>query len=75
MPQGPVDSGLGERNFYGTMWDCKYHTNDDQCRKRKDVCFPGGLGCVLKGNFIFPFREQEDPLVVKMRQRRKRKPE
>lgn len=36
------------------------------------ACFPGGLGCVLKG-FEFPFRKKDDPLLLKLRVQKKRK--
>ena len=29
----------------------------------KAVCFPGGIGCVLKEKFGYIFRVKEDPLV------------
>ena len=49
------------------MWDCKHRrTADDFCSRRKAKCFPGGIGCVLKGKYVFPFREQEDPLLKKI---------
>ena len=45
------------------MWDCKHRrTSDDFCDRRKAKCFPGGIGCVLKGKYEFPLREEEDPL-------------
>lgn len=53
------------------MWDCRYHREDDYCRKRKAICFPGGVGCVLKNKFVFPFRKEEDPL-IKSKQLKKR---
>jgi hypothetical protein len=36
---------------------------DDSCKRRKTKCFPGGIGCVLKGEYEFPLREIEDPLL------------
>jgi hypothetical protein len=46
------------------MWDCKHRRSaDDFCNRRKTKCFPGGVGCVLKGKYEFPFREEEDPLL------------
>ena len=54
------------------MWDCKYRRVDDSCERRKFVCFPGGLGCVLKG-FEFPLRIEEDPLLLKLRGKKKNK--
>ncbi|HBO97508.1 MAG TPA: hypothetical protein DE315_02060 [Candidatus Omnitrophica bacterium] len=54
------------------MWDCKHRrSSDDSCNRRKTKCFPGGIGCVLKG-FKFPFREEEDPLLKTIRLRKKR---
>lgn len=47
------------------MWDCKYRKLDDSCLRRKAGCFVGGVGCVLKGKYEFPFRTQEDPLLLK----------
>lgn len=55
----------------GMMWDCRFRGKKDQCSRRKEVCFPGGVGCVLKDQFDFPLREQEDPLVKKKRAPRK----
>ncbi len=40
------------------MWDCKHRTVKDRCRKRKDVCFPGGKGCVLESKFEFPLQKE-----------------
>ncbi len=54
------------------MWDCKHRREDDFCRRRKAVCFPSGLGCVLKG-FEFPLRKEEDPLLLKLRSKKKHK--
>ncbi len=47
------------------MWDCKYKSVDDQCKRRKAVCFPGGIACVLKNKYEFPLRVDEDPLIKK----------
>ena len=47
------------------MWDCKYRRLDDFCTRRKAVCWPGGIACVLKGKFEFPLREEEGPLIRK----------
>jgi len=45
------------------MWDCKHRQSaDDSCNKRKTKCFPGGIACVLKGEYEFPLREDSDPL-------------
>lgn len=54
------------------MWDCKHRREDDFCRRRKAACFPGGLGCVLKG-YEFPLREEEDPLLLRLRSKKSRK--
>lgn len=54
------------------MWDCKYRTIKDWCRRRRTKCFPGGVGCVLKG-FEFPLRIEEDPLLMKLEIRKCRK--
>jgi len=46
------------------MWDCKHRQSiDDSCNRRKTKCFPGGVGCVLKGTYETPFRQEEDPLL------------
>lgn len=45
------------------MWDCKHHTQEDQCRKRNNVCFPGGFGCVLEDRIELAFFDKtQDPL-------------
>lgn len=51
------------------MWDCKHRREDDSCRRRKTVCFPGGVGCVLKG-FEFPLRQEKDPLLEKLKRQK-----
>lgn len=52
------------------MWDCKHRRAvDDFCDRRKAPCFPGGIGCVLKG-FEFPFRREEDPLLKILKARK-----
>lgn len=52
------------------MWDCKHRRIDDSCGRRKALCFPGGLGCVLKG-FEFPLRTEEDSLLLSLRSKKK----
>lgn len=47
------------------MWDCRFRTIKDFCLRRKTPCYPGGIGCVLKGKFEFPFRTDKDPLEKK----------
>ena len=47
------------------MWDCKYKNVNDFCSRRRMVCFPGGIACVLKGKYKFPLRSEEDPLKIK----------
>ena len=49
------------------MWDCKHRKAEDRCDRRKTVCFPGGIGCVLKGKFVFPLRAEQDPLAKNMK--------
>jgi hypothetical protein len=55
------------------MWDCKHRNSDDSCARRKCLCFPGGIGCVLKGKFTFPLRTQQDPLLLKKKKRAQRR--
>lgn len=40
-------------------WDCKYKVGK-HCNRRDDVCVPGGKGCVLRGKYSFPFKDEED---------------
>ena len=40
------------------MWDCKYRTVEDSCRKRKKVCHPGDKGCALGEGYEFPLLKE-----------------
>jgi hypothetical protein len=53
------------------MWDCQYRTAYDYCSRRRAVCFPGGTGCVLKNRFVFPLRDQADPLIESRKSERR----
>lgn len=53
------------------MWDCKHRKEDDSCRRRKAVCYPGGVGCVLNG-FDFPLRKEKDPLAVRLESKKRK---
>ena len=38
-------------------WECRY-LRETFCDKRKQECSPGAPGCVLRGRFAFPLKEE-----------------
>jgi hypothetical protein len=40
-------------------WECKYLWKEE-CQKLNRECEPGQKGCVLKGKYDFPFKEENN---------------
>lgn len=39
-------------------WECRY-LMENHCTKRDKPCDPGAPGCVLRGKFSFPLKEEK----------------
>lgn len=54
-------------------WDCKYKVGK-LCNRRENTCVPGGKGCVLRGKFYFPFKDEDETESNSVSEKKKKGP-